>query len=123
MFSVTGEGTGSTSMSHNSSSWKPPPSPHTGACDVQYWRRGRLPMSPCRMNNGAAGNAMTPPVWDGTWTSVTPCEQMISSPPSTAEVSVDEMCSPFLYVFLLYYTAGLRFGTYLDICNTSSWRY
>lgn len=53
--------------------WEPPPSPHTGACDVQYWRRGRLPMSRCPMNNSAAGNAMTPPVWDGTWTSVTPC--------------------------------------------------
>jgi hypothetical protein len=70
---VLGRGREGGSMSHNSSSWEPPPSPHTGACDVQYWRRGRLPMSPCPMNNSAAGNAMTPPVWDGTWTSVTPC--------------------------------------------------
>ena len=70
---VLGRGREGGSMSHNSSSWEPPPSPHTGACDVQYWRRGRLPMSRCPMNNSAAGNAMTPPVWDGTWTSVTPC--------------------------------------------------
>lgn len=98
-------------MSHNSSSWKPPPSPHTGACDVQYWRRGGLPMSPCRLNNSTAGNAMTPPVWDGTWASVTKREQMISYP-STAEVSVDEMC-PLL--FLLFSPCILHSRN--KICN------
>ena len=51
-------------------------------------------MSRCPMNNSAAGNAMTPPVCDGTWTSVTPCQQMISSP-STAEVSADETSPAF----------------------------
>jgi hypothetical protein len=74
------------------------------------------------MNNSTAGSAMTPPVCDGTWLSVTPCEQMISSP-STAEVLADEML-PLLFVHFLYYTAGLRFGTDLHICNaTSYWRY